>query len=61
MYLDGCLPELYELLRQPLTNEQLERHPLIRMLATHGSGGERLRRDRYQGELTPDQPDGPLK
>jgi hypothetical protein len=39
MYLDASLPEVMELLRGPLTNEELGDHPLMRMLVTHGSRG----------------------
>ena len=39
MYLDASLPELYRLLASPLTNEELSRHPLIRLLLFRGSRG----------------------
>jgi len=37
MYLDNCLPEVIELLKSPLTDEELGRHPLMVMLRRHGS------------------------
>jgi hypothetical protein len=39
MYLDASLPEVLELLRSPLSNEELSRHPLLLMLLRHGSRG----------------------
>ena len=39
MYLDQSLPQLLELLRGPLSDEELGRHPLLTMLRTHGSRG----------------------
>jgi hypothetical protein len=39
MYLDGCLPQLLELLQGPLSEEELNRHPLVTLLVSHGSRG----------------------
>ena len=39
MYLDRSLPELLELLRRPISDEELGRHPLVQMLVAHGSRG----------------------
>ena len=39
MYLDASLPEVYELLRSPATDEELMRHPLFRLLVVRGSRG----------------------
>jgi hypothetical protein len=39
MYLDASLPRLLELLRSPLSDEELSRHPLLTMLLSHGSRG----------------------
>jgi hypothetical protein len=39
MYLDASLPEVVELLRGPLSDEELGRHPLLTMLLAHGSRG----------------------
>jgi hypothetical protein len=38
-YLDAAIPELLELLRSPLTNEELSRHPLVNLMRAHGSRG----------------------
>ena len=38
-YLDHSLPELLDLLRGPATDEELENHPLIRLLVVRGSRG----------------------
>jgi hypothetical protein len=38
-YLDASLPEVYRLLEGPLTDEELGRHPLIRLLLFRGSRG----------------------
>ena len=37
MYLDAAIPEILELLRGPLTNAELSRHPLLTLMRTHGS------------------------
>jgi hypothetical protein len=39
MYLDSCLPEVVRLLQSGLSDEELGRHPLMRMLRAHGSRG----------------------
>jgi len=39
LYLDECLPEVVRLLQGPLSDEELSRHPLMRMLRAHGSRG----------------------
>jgi hypothetical protein len=36
MYLDQSLPEVLELLRQPIPDEQLARHPLLTLLRVRG-------------------------
>jgi hypothetical protein len=38
-YLDSCLPEVVRLLQSGLSDEELGRHPLMRMLRAHGSRG----------------------
>jgi hypothetical protein len=37
MYLDESLPDVLELLRQPIPDEQLARHPLFTLLRVRGS------------------------
>ena len=39
MYLDRSMPELLDLLRRPMSDEELGWHPLVRMLVFHGSRG----------------------
>jgi hypothetical protein len=39
MYLDASLPEVYELLRRPATDQDLMEHPLFRLLIIRGSRG----------------------
>jgi hypothetical protein len=39
MYLDDSLPEVLELLRQQLSDEELARHPLLTLLRVRGSRG----------------------
>ena len=39
MYLDESLPEVLELLRQPIPNDELARHPLLMLLRVRGSRG----------------------
>jgi hypothetical protein len=39
LYLDSCLPEVVRLLESGLSDEELGRHPLMRMLRAHGSRG----------------------
>lgn len=38
-YLDYCLPEVVRLLQSGLSDEELGRHSLMRMLRAHGSRG----------------------
>lgn len=38
-YLDSCLPEVVRLLQSGLSDDELGRHPLMRMLRAHGSRG----------------------
>jgi hypothetical protein len=39
LYLDSCLAEVVGLLQSELSDEELGRHPLMRMLRSHGSRG----------------------
>lgn len=39
IYLDEAWPEIMALVASPLANEELVRHPLIQLLAEHGSRG----------------------
>jgi hypothetical protein len=39
LYLASCLPEVLRLLQSDLSDEELGRHPLMRMLRSHGSRG----------------------
>lgn len=39
LYLDSCIPEVVRLLQSGLSDEELGRHPLMRMLRAHGSRG----------------------
>jgi hypothetical protein len=39
MYLDRSLPEVLELLREPIPDEELARHPLMTLLRVRGSRG----------------------
>jgi hypothetical protein len=39
LHLDSCLPEIVQLLKSPLSDEELGRHPLMTMLRSHGSRG----------------------
>jgi hypothetical protein len=39
MYLDQSLPQVLDLLRGPLSDEELTQHPLLLMLLAHGSRG----------------------
>jgi hypothetical protein len=39
MYLDESLPQVLELLRQPIPDEELARHPLMTLLRVRGSRG----------------------
>ena len=39
LYLDSCLPEVVGLLQSGLSDDELGRHPLMRMLRAHGSRG----------------------
>jgi hypothetical protein len=38
-YLDASLPQVVELLRGPLSDEELSRHPLLLLMLSHGSRG----------------------
>lgn len=38
-YLDHSIPEVLRLLKSGLSDEELDRHPLMRMLRSHGSRG----------------------
>jgi hypothetical protein len=38
-YLDAAIPEILELLRGPLSNDELARHPLLNLVRSHGSRG----------------------
>jgi hypothetical protein len=39
IYLDSAIPEILELLRGPLSDEELARRPLLQMIRAHGSRG----------------------
>ena len=39
MYLDESLPEVLELLRKPIPDEELAEHPLMTLLRVRGSRG----------------------
>ena len=39
MYLDESLPEVLELLRKPIPDEELAKHPLMTLLRVRGSRG----------------------
>jgi hypothetical protein len=39
LYLDESLPQILELLQQPMTDEELANHPLFTLLRSHGSRG----------------------
>jgi hypothetical protein len=38
-YLDAAIPEILELLRGPLSNDELAKHPLLNLVRAHGSRG----------------------
>jgi hypothetical protein len=38
-YLDAAIPEILDLLRGPLSNDELARHPLLNLIRAHGSRG----------------------
>jgi hypothetical protein len=38
-YLDAAIPEILDLLRGPLSNQELARHPLLNLVLAHGSRG----------------------
>jgi hypothetical protein len=38
-YLDAAIPEILELLRGPMDNDELRRHPLLNLVLAHGSRG----------------------
>ncbi len=39
IYLDQSFPEIVELLRQPIPDDELARHPLLTLLRVRGSRG----------------------
>jgi len=39
IYLDESIPEILELLRQPIPDDMLAEHPLMRLMRTRGSRG----------------------
>ncbi|MFI5455838.1 MAG: hypothetical protein ACHRXM_10345 [Isosphaerales bacterium] len=39
IYLDESLPQVLELLRKPIADEELARHPLLTLLRVRGSRG----------------------
>lgn len=39
MFLDASLDEIFRLIDSPIDNETLFRHPLMQLLASHGSRG----------------------
>jgi hypothetical protein len=39
IYLDESLPEVLELLRQPIPDDELAEHPLMRLMRIRGSRG----------------------
>ena len=39
MYLNAAIPEMLDLLRSQLCNEELSRHPLLNLVLAHGSRG----------------------
>lgn len=39
IYLNESLDEIFSLIASPLSNDELERHPLMRLLAAHGMRG----------------------
>jgi hypothetical protein len=39
IYLDESLPEVLELLRQPIPDDELAEHPLMRLMRVRGSRG----------------------
>jgi hypothetical protein len=38
-YLDAAIPDILELLRSPLSNEEVAKHPLMSLVLAHGSRG----------------------
>jgi hypothetical protein len=38
-YLDAAICDVLDLLRSPLSNEELSRHPLLNLILAHGSRG----------------------
>jgi len=38
-YLDSAIPEILDLLRSPVSNAELARHPLLKLVLAHGSRG----------------------
>ena len=38
-YLDEAIPEILDLLRGPLSNDELARHPLLNLVRAHGNRG----------------------
>jgi hypothetical protein len=39
LYLDSCLPDVVRLLQSGISDDELGRHPLMKMLRSHGSRG----------------------
>jgi hypothetical protein len=39
LFLDESLPEILQLIGSPLTNDELERHPLMQLLRSRGMPG----------------------
>ncbi len=39
IYLDESIPEVLELLQQPIPDDELAEHPLMRLIRVHGSRG----------------------
>ncbi len=39
LYLNESLPAIFELIGSPLTNDELERHPLMQLLLRRGTRG----------------------
>lgn len=39
LYLNESLDEIFALIASPLSNDELERHPLMQLLAAHGTRG----------------------
>ena len=39
-YLNDAIPEILELLRSPLSNQELSEHPLLNLILAHGGRGK---------------------